>query len=768
MEINTLKTKNNFHNYITIKQADNTSPIELLLCGNDGSQLTDLNTTCTVTLLDTVDNQIRQKSTEKIVGGLLTFKVKNALKANNHNLEVTLSDGSKYPSDGDFTILVSKSHTDRELEIINAMTYDDAVKKLAENVVTDFVEEKFYKMSSEGQDMVEVIEARDGNASLGERLDKIENHLFINANQFGASPSATWQVNRDAFQAANDAAVKVGGWVVTAEPGTYLVKGIVIDDNVVFNMPGVTLMNPDGLSPSVISAKRYSTTGSITKNSNKLTVISTDNIKLGTVVVINQAGGMLNTQFTALTSSIDATTTTITINQNDGKFPRSGYMICGDEIIGYTSISNKTLNGVERGALGTTAVSHNAGDFIGVARHQYAEVTNIEGNVLTLNKVANVSVSNVNVDFGITNPIIRDLKVDANKIKGGTPSSVYGIEYSMVKWGKILDVRVDNGDMGGILLSKGATECDLVNPHMHNCGVVDATSPKGAGLWLFQGCERNRIRGIKVTGNGWVGTYMDDRTSVAEPYDAPNYDNIVSEFIYDLIRPSTGYPPAFIIVGSSRNKFVNGIARGTVTGVEIDHGGQYLTEDGSKAIARDNEVVGVHFDVKQPWILSASGNRLHECTYSENANSVPVVSEGNLVYAVTTTKGNSVETLADVKFNNGTASKPSISFTNDTDTGFYKDSEDILRLALGGQLKYSWYGTEFRLADGVNITTGTGTGTKIGLTPSQKLGFYGRTPIEQQPAIANLPAKDATTQQIRDATQMVIVTLRNLGLISMT
>lgn len=177
MEINTLKTKNNFHNYVSIKQIDNTSPIELILCGSEGSQLTNLNTTCTVTLLDTVDNQIRQKSTETIVGGLLTFKVKNALKANNHNLEVTLSDGSKFPSDGDFTILVSKSHTDRELEIINTMTYDDAVKKLAENVVTEFVEEKFNNLSSEDQNMVEVIQARRESPSLKDEITRIEEEI---------------------------------------------------------------------------------------------------------------------------------------------------------------------------------------------------------------------------------------------------------------------------------------------------------------------------------------------------------------------------------------------------------------------------------------------------------------------------------------------------------------------------------------------------------------------------------------------------------------
>lgn len=177
MNVNSLKTKNNFHNYVTIKQIDNTSPIELILCGSEGSQLTNLNTTCTVTLLDTVDNQIRQKSTETIVGGLLTFKVKNALKANNHNLEVTLSDGSKYPSDGDFTILVSKSHTDRELEIINTMTYDDAIKKLAENVVTEFVEEKFNNLSAEDQNMVEVIQARRESPSLKDEITRIEEEI---------------------------------------------------------------------------------------------------------------------------------------------------------------------------------------------------------------------------------------------------------------------------------------------------------------------------------------------------------------------------------------------------------------------------------------------------------------------------------------------------------------------------------------------------------------------------------------------------------------
>lgn len=768
MDINTVKTKNYYHNYITIKQSDNTSPIELLLCGPDGSLLSSLNSNCTIYLLDTIDDQIRFKGTGYVAGGNLTFKITSDLKANPHRLEIVLSNGQKFPSDGCFDVNVTKSHEDAELNIINNYTLDETYKKLADDLVSRSVSEKFNELSADQQQNTEIIAARNGKESLKKRLDDMQNTFAISANDYGASPTATWQVNRDAFQAANDAAAAVGGWIVTAEPGTYLVKEIVQDENVIFNMPGVTFMNPDGLPPSVIASRRLSTTGSITAGSNQLNVTDASKIKVGTVVIINHAGGMLNTQFTALTTSIDATTTSITINQNNGKFPSSGYMICGTEIIKYSDITDKTLNGVERGALGTTATSHNAGDYIGVARHQYAEVTGIDGNTLTLNKTIAVGVSNVKVDFGILHPVIRDLTIDANKIKGGASASVYGVEWNYVKWGKMIDIRVDNGDQGGIFLGKGTTECDLVNPHMHNCGAVDAASPKGAGLWLFQGCERNRVRGIKVTGYGWVGTYMDDRTSVAEPYDAPNLDNIVSDFIYDLIRPSTGYPPAFIIVGSSRNKFVNGIARGTVTGVEVSYGDQLLTEDGSHAECRDNEIKGVHFDVQQPWILSASGNRLHECTYSERANSVPIVATGNLVYAVTTTKGQSIDKLADIKFDNGTASKPSISFAGDTDTGFYTDQNDVIRVALAGLLKFSFYGTEFRFADGVNLTTGTGTGTKFGLTPQQKLGFYGKTPMAQPPAIADLPATGATTQQVRDATQMMLVTLRNLGLISTT
>jgi len=134
MEINTLKTKNNFHNYIVIKQSDNTSLIELLLCGPNGSIMNDLNQSCTLTILDEVDKKIRQKTTEQIVNGAVKFRVANDLKTNPHTLEITTADGQKFPSNNDFTILVSDTHDKSELNVINNLSRDEALAEINQSV----------------------------------------------------------------------------------------------------------------------------------------------------------------------------------------------------------------------------------------------------------------------------------------------------------------------------------------------------------------------------------------------------------------------------------------------------------------------------------------------------------------------------------------------------------------------------------------------------------------------------------------------------------
>ncbi|QYA34720.1 glycoside hydrolase family 55 protein [Macrococcoides caseolyticum] len=134
MLVNSIKTKNNFHNYIVIKQSDNTSSIEILLCGANGSILSDLNQSCTLTILDEVDGLIRQKTTEQIVNGTVTFRVTNDLKTNPHTLEITTADGQKFPSNHDFKIFVSYTHDESELKVINNLSRDEALAEIDQSV----------------------------------------------------------------------------------------------------------------------------------------------------------------------------------------------------------------------------------------------------------------------------------------------------------------------------------------------------------------------------------------------------------------------------------------------------------------------------------------------------------------------------------------------------------------------------------------------------------------------------------------------------------
>lgn len=140
MLVNSIKTKNNFHNYIVIKQADNTSSIELLLCGANGSILNDLNQSCTLTILDEVDQLIRQKTKEQIVNGTITFRVANDLKTNPHTLEITTADGQKFPSNHDFKIFVSYTHDESELRVINNLSREEALAEIDQSV-KEFISE---------------------------------------------------------------------------------------------------------------------------------------------------------------------------------------------------------------------------------------------------------------------------------------------------------------------------------------------------------------------------------------------------------------------------------------------------------------------------------------------------------------------------------------------------------------------------------------------------------------------------------------------------
>lgn len=65
----------------------------------------------------------------------------------------------------------------------------------------------------------------------------------------------------------------------------------------------------------------------------------------------------------ALSGSITSSDTSLDVAAGDGlKFPTTGYIVIGTEVIQYTGVSTDTLTGLTRGALGSIAALHLAGD----------------------------------------------------------------------------------------------------------------------------------------------------------------------------------------------------------------------------------------------------------------------------------------------------------------------------------------------------------------------------------------------------------------------
>src|SRR5699024_10482791 len=133
-----------------------------------------------------------------------------------------------------------------------------------------------------------------------------------------------------------------------------------------------------------------------------------------------------------------------------------------------------------------------------------------------------------------------------------------------------------------------------------------------------------------------------------------------------------------------------------------------------------------------------------------------------LVYAVSPSKGKSA-IFGDITFPDGMPSKPSITFSNDRDTGIIRYGENTMGMVNNGQLTITLYNSLMRLKDGYTIETGTVNGTRIGLNANDKIGFHGRTPIKQQATLPN--TSDYTLKQLEYEVNAIKNVLRNLGLI---
>ena len=108
-------------------------------------------------------------------------------------------------------------------------------------------------------------------------------------------------------------------------------------------------------------------------------------------------------------------------------------------------------------------------------------------------------------------------------------------------------------------------------------------------------------------------------------------------------------------------------------------------------------------------------------------------------------------------------SKPSITFANDRDTGIIRYGDNTMGIVSNSELIITLYNTLMRLKDGYTIETGTINGTRIGNNANNKIGFYGKTPITQQPTLQNTTGY--TLQQLEYEVNAIKNVLRNLGLV---
>ncbi len=89
---------------------------------------------------------------------------------------------------------------------------------------------------------------------------------------------------------------------------------------------------------------------------------------------------------------------------------------------------------------------------------------------------------------------------------------------------------------------------------------------------------------------------------------------------------------------------------------------------------------------------------------------------------------------------------------------------EIIREEMSGMLGYV-FSKHLQLLDGRNIVVGKTTGTKIGTEDTQKISFYGATPVIRASHIANPSGGITTDTEARTAINSILTAIENFGII---
>ncbi|PJM59752.1 hypothetical protein CWB84_00425 [Staphylococcus haemolyticus] len=610
-------------------------------------------------------------------------------------------------------------------------------------------------ITNTGDTNAEVIQARGTYKLLSERLNNIEESTGIDPVNYGLSENASWQTNRDAIQKAIDEAYSIGGGEIVLKPGVYTVKGLVLKSHVTLAGKGVTLKHPDGIAPDIIRTEIYNTTGSVLDDKKTIALNDLSKVEKGSVLAIRAARGAHTSQNTQIINGISDKQTTGIVLKNAEGLVNSGVMIIGGEIISYTGVQNNELQGVVRGIYGTTPSSYSSDTSIALATRFYTTVDSVKNNKVTVVDTIPLMLSDVDISIGTTNPVIKDVQIDGNRIIGGAPSEVHPIKCELTRFGLIDNVTIRNGE-SGIMARNGNHDLLINNPTFIDCSIPENTL--GSGGWMFRGNRRCKYLNVTAVGKMWTGVYFDDRTSHSTEWDEENYDCILDGLYAKLDRLTENL--GFAMVGGVRNLARNCKISGPRTGFSCTSNSQGTGYPSYNA--RDNQFESIQVDnVYQPTIIKAQRTKLINVTYDEDTTAYRKFTDYMTDTQYINCGGYNPKTL----YEDGTYNSPSYAFTNDSTTGFYRITNGQIQFVSKGVATVRMIENGMMLAEGKDLSFGAGTGSRIGTSSVQKLGFYGATPIKQPSKIGTI-VTSASQEDIVNQLNSVIVALRNLGLVS--
>lgn len=328
--------------------------------------------------------------------------------------------------------------------------------------------------------------------------------------------------------------------------------GLIVPSGFGLDGRGSKLTHPDGEGTTAQYGARFRThtgTGSV-DTAGALTGVTVPN---GALVQVLAAGPVVRSQVSTLAANIGITLATITVTDQGGWDTTDGVILIEDELIEYTTYDEAgTFTGCIRGAFGTTAVAHTAGDPLSLAGDLYAVHRND-----TLDPTPERAVTGAAVWWGSQASNICNLTLDGQRdIKVDALPNTYGVDMDLARGCSLDHLDIYDFDHAGVYFQHGARE-NVVSPTVtiRDIGSIafrtDNTATAGACVWVFAGSSHNQIN-PRLTGEWQNGVFMDDRSVKAKTADQVPIGNRI-----DIVADCTPLNAAEVPIGVTFGGFVD-------------------------------------------------------------------------------------------------------------------------------------------------------------------------------------------------------------------